>query len=590
MMRIINKEFEKFTIIFTIFLLLFFYGGVVNYNAAQNEISKSIALRIVPQELRGDYQKPITRLEFCYLLWNLLCSLGFDSNQILKSNFIPIFSDTNDYKVRVLATLGVVNVEEKGMFYPNKTITKQEAAKMLFSTVTLCKRIPQIKQYYKIQLKCPTETEILPEDFYDGVNILPSAREAINYLYRIGVFNTDSNGCIEPNEKLTREKAIEAVLKLYRAATGEIKNPISEENLYPYIFANNRTDSNIVWGYINSKGDWKIKPQFYEPSGFNFQGYAIAQDPNFIKDSYMVLDKQGKIYFKFQRVARLYGNLAVVDDGIYILPQKKRLSSNIDAISDVIIYPQGDFLVPVKDDRTNLYGYYSFNGKKIIDFYYDMAYAFHKGKAVVKKKGKYYLIDKTGKVLKLFKIDDKKYDVKYFVGESGLLSSRDNSQFIGYNANTGAHCFKAPQAMLTEDGWFIVTDNSGRKIKKLFDTDGNIVANGKEIIDLGNGFYQVWGNNDERYIITNTKKVVIRCNNSNIYNWVYCKSGGGVVAIYSSEDTITIVDAFGTIFSKVKLPSKNCKVDFINGLLRITDTKTLMQYYYNPINGKQVLK
>lgn len=93
MMRIINKEFEKFTIIFTIFLLLFFYGGVVNYNcnAAQNEISKSIALRIVPQELRGDYQKPITRLEFCYLLWNLLCSLGFDSNQILKSNLYQFF-------------------------------------------------------------------------------------------------------------------------------------------------------------------------------------------------------------------------------------------------------------------------------------------------------------------------------------------------------------------------------------------------------------------------------------------------------------------------------------------------------------------
>lgn len=134
----------------------------------------------------------------------------------------------------------------------------------------------------------------------------------------------------------------------------------------------------------------------------------------------MVLDKQGKIYFKFQRVARLYGNLAVVDDGIYILPQKKRLSSNIDAISDVIIYPQGDFLVPVKDDRTNLYGYYSFNGKK--NYRLLLRYGlccFTKVKLLLKKKGKYYLIDKTGKVLKLFKIDDKKYDVNILLVKVG---------------------------------------------------------------------------------------------------------------------------------------------------------------------------
>jgi len=580
----------KTTVILAIFVFLIFCTEATNsnYNVTQNEVVRAISLELVPEELRGNYQKPITRLEFCHLIGCLLRSFGLDLNQISKSSSQLTFSDTDDHEVRVLATLGIVDAKEKGMFYPNATVTRQESAKMLFSIVTISKRMPQIKQYFKLQMKWPNEDEIFPQDFSDGIYIFSWAREAVNYLYRIGVFNIDSNGCIEPNRKLTCEEAIITILRLYSAAIGERGNPISEETFYPYPFVNNVANSDVLWGYIDSKGNWRIQPKFHEPSGFNMQGYATAQSPLYLKDSYMVFDKSGKIYFKFQRIVGLYGKLAIVDNGIYLLPQKKKLSSDTDAVSTVLIYPQGDYMLPIKDDKTNLYGYYSFDGKKMINFYYDRAYAFHGGKAVVKKKENYYLINKTGKVLRLFKIDEKKYNVRYFIGESGLLSSK-NGQDIGYNAKTDAY-FKVPQSTLTEDGWFIVTDTTDWKSKKLLDANGNTVALGKNIVDLGNGFYQVWANNDERFIVTNLKKVVIQRKNSKILNWISSRGSGGLAAFYSSEDTITIVDAFGTVFVNIRLPFKNCKVDFVNGLLRIIDTNNFLQYYYNPINGKRVLK
>jgi len=102
---------------------------------------------------------------------------------------------------------------------------------------------------------------------------------------------------LSPNRKLTREEAIITILRLYSAAIGERGNPISEETFYPYPFVNNVANSDVLWGYIDSKGNWRIQPKFHEPSGFNMQGYATAQSPLYLKDSYMVFDKSGKIYF-----------------------------------------------------------------------------------------------------------------------------------------------------------------------------------------------------------------------------------------------------------------------------------------------------
>lgn len=84
--------------------------------------------------------------------------------------------------------------------------------------------------------------------------------------------------------------------------------------------------------------------------------------------------------------------------------------------------------------------------------------------------------------------------------------------------------------------------------------------------------------------------MAIKYKNSKVFNWISSRDSGGLAAIYSSEDTITIIDAFGTVFTNIKLPFKICNVNFVNGLLRITDANSFLQYYYNPINGKRILK
>ncbi|KAG1078103.1 hypothetical protein G6F40_016857 [Rhizopus arrhizus] len=57
------------------------------------------------------------------------------------------------------------------------------------------------------------------------------------------------------------------------------------------------------WGYIDTKGQWVIKPRFGMASGFNAEGTALAEED----DRDVLIDRQGKVVKAFELGTRTWG-------------------------------------------------------------------------------------------------------------------------------------------------------------------------------------------------------------------------------------------------------------------------------------------
>ena len=95
---------------------------------AENEVKKALEIGIVPDEIKDDYTKKITRGEFCKLAVNTY--IKKTGNEIEKDIESP-FSDADDVYISNAAKLNIVSGIGDGLFAPDKEITRQEAAVML---------------------------------------------------------------------------------------------------------------------------------------------------------------------------------------------------------------------------------------------------------------------------------------------------------------------------------------------------------------------------------------------------------------------------------------------------------------------------
>ena len=106
---------------------------------AKDSIREAILRGIVPEKLQNDYSRSITREEFCDLVMKLYIQMYdyFKSEKaeivyekVLKSK--P-FVDCNSENVALAEYLGIVKGVGNDEFYPDKSISRQEAAVMLYN-------------------------------------------------------------------------------------------------------------------------------------------------------------------------------------------------------------------------------------------------------------------------------------------------------------------------------------------------------------------------------------------------------------------------------------------------------------------------
>ncbi len=180
---------------------------------AKSDIEKAIALNII--NVGGNYNFPgaITREMFCELAYNYVSEFGklpVDDGHI-------VFVDTDNMKVRILNTMGIIKGKSATQFAPNDLLTREEAATILNRLINVVH--PDL-----------ASTELYYE-FADSAQISDWAMSAIQRICNIGIMKGVGNNNFAPQENYTTEQAIVTLVRVY-ANSGVSKNVISENILY----------------------------------------------------------------------------------------------------------------------------------------------------------------------------------------------------------------------------------------------------------------------------------------------------------------------------------------------------------------------
>lgn len=171
---------------------------------ALQEVNAAIEKGLVPVELQSDYVKPITRKEFSKLVVMMIekksgKTIGtFVSDKGLALPTESPFTDVNDAYVSAAYSLSIVNGVGNNLFDPNKTINRQEAAKMLTATATALG--------YKTDAQAPR--------FDDDAQIDLWAKPYIGYMVEIGVMK-GSNNRFDPKGTYVRQMAFITMNRIF---------------------------------------------------------------------------------------------------------------------------------------------------------------------------------------------------------------------------------------------------------------------------------------------------------------------------------------------------------------------------------------
>ena len=155
------------------------------------ELDKAAECGIIPESIRSDMKKEITRKEFSEIVIRLYeLQTGEAVNYEGQS-----FTDTDSPDVLKAAKLGIVKGVGDESFAPEFPVTRQEIAVMLKRT---------------LELLCPNM------DFSYGKNMVPTtesniaewAIHEVNFMREQGILVGDSNGLVAPTAHTTREQAV----------------------------------------------------------------------------------------------------------------------------------------------------------------------------------------------------------------------------------------------------------------------------------------------------------------------------------------------------------------------------------------------
>lgn len=169
---------------------------------AAAEIQQASSYGLTTAEVLGQYNKPITRLEFLQLTMKQYHASG--GAAVDSADISQPFTDTTDSSVAEAYALGIIHGQGNGMFYPDSQLTRQEAAAIMFRA-------------WKLLNAAEDSPVIYPRVFSDSAKISDWAKDAVLYMNQIGVVKGSSDGSVNPSGNATREEAILFVLRNYEA-------------------------------------------------------------------------------------------------------------------------------------------------------------------------------------------------------------------------------------------------------------------------------------------------------------------------------------------------------------------------------------
>lgn len=167
---------------------------------AADEVQKAVNAGLVPQDLQSGYREPITRQDFCRLIWTMLEKQPGCAGW-LQSGTPVAFTDTYNEAVLNCARLAIVSgVSNDGQFAPYNQLKRSEAAKILALTTQLLK-------------DGDGPLSATPPVFSDRA-IFGWAEPFIDYCSSNGIMNGE-NGAFNPGGTFSREQAILTICRIY---------------------------------------------------------------------------------------------------------------------------------------------------------------------------------------------------------------------------------------------------------------------------------------------------------------------------------------------------------------------------------------
>lgn len=158
---------------------------------AEAELMEAYANGLTYGQIENNYQKPITREEFCVIVVKLYEKLGGKA-PVLGTN--P-FTDTNNTEILKAYALGIVKGTSDTTFAPANNITRQEICVMILRALIACK---------------PGIDTSLGSDFpfQDSSSIASWALDAMKFAYKNDIMKGTSATTISPLNNTNREQAI----------------------------------------------------------------------------------------------------------------------------------------------------------------------------------------------------------------------------------------------------------------------------------------------------------------------------------------------------------------------------------------------
>lgn len=180
------------------------------------EIEKAAACNLMVYELSEKYIVPITRYEFCRLVYRLIATEFVPSSdsrmgvQMTIKNILSEkgitntsgFSDCNYQEVLDLTSMGIIDGMDDGTFRPDELITREQAAALLYRTADF--------------LGNKTMADPSYDDVYsDEYTISDWAKSSVAVITAMGIMQGVSESEFAPKETYTVEQAIATMLRLY---------------------------------------------------------------------------------------------------------------------------------------------------------------------------------------------------------------------------------------------------------------------------------------------------------------------------------------------------------------------------------------
>ncbi|HTL81768.1 MAG TPA: WG repeat-containing protein [Bacteroidia bacterium] len=278
------------------------------------------------------------------------------------------------------------------------------------------------------------------------------------------------------------------------------------------------------FGYLDMKGNWAIQPQFKVANNFS-EGLASvmklhAKDQECGEEentsSYNYYDDYvGNSYTTFNPLTIFRQGIPVKSDDVDVLAQQRQDSINY-----------------AESQKRRLYGYIDMNGNMLLDAKYEAALEFHNGRAFVKFRGSWGVIDKKGNWIMPPVLDnpdglysDGDYEGSYDYYGSNYGSSVSYASEISYEANAEYYMhFNEGMAMFFKYGKYGFMDTTGKIIVS------PVYASA---MDFQNGLAAVCNNSKWGFIDKTGKEVIpIRFTSVSSFN----KDGLSVCGIYANKE------------------------------------------------------